>query len=100
MLLLDGFLGTVAEEVIMKLLLIGLLGACSSTDPLEVVVCEYTGCDQLCVEVESSWACTDTAAMWESCYDDGFKVCEAQADNTCGWTVVDQAGWDECVGDS
>jgi hypothetical protein len=80
----------------MNLLLVVLLGACGSTEP-EVVSCEFTGCDQLCVEVGSTWSCGDTAAMWESCYDDGFKVCEAQPDNTCGWTVVDQAGWDDCV---
>jgi|GEM_PF-4060276 len=81
----------------MRLFLILLVSACGSGEE-EVVTCEYKGCDQLCVEAGSEdWYCTDTAALWETCYDDGYKVCEAQADNTCGWTVVDQDGWDECV---
>ena len=68
--------------------------ACSVNEPIE---CEYTGCDQLCVEVGEDWQCTDTASPWEQCYDDGYKVCEPQEDGTCGWTIVDQEGWDRCV---
>ena len=67
----------------------------------EELRCEYTGCDSRCVEEDESrqWeACADTATVVELCYDEGYQACEAQDDNTCGWTMVDQAGWDECVG--
>ena len=64
------------------------------------LACEYTGCDELCVEVGSEWVCTDTAAPFEDCYDDGYQRCEAQSDGTCGWTMLDQEGWDTCIQES
>lgn len=76
----------------MSLLLLAL-AACDREPP----TCVYTGCDELCVEEGAAWECTDTAAAWEACYDQGFQVCEAQPDHTCGWTMVDAAGWDACV---
>lgn len=63
----------------------------------EALQCEYVGCDELCIEVGEEWACTDTAAPFEICYDQGYQLCEAQSDGTCGWTMLDQAGWDACV---
>ena len=64
------------------------------------LACEYPGCDELCIEVGSEWSCTDTAAPFEDCYDDGYQRCEAQSDGTCGWTMLDQAGWDTCIQES
>lgn len=69
----------------------------TDTQDTQPLACEYTGCDELCVEVGSEWFCTDTAAPFEACYDEGYQLCEAQSSGSCGWTMLDQAGWDTCI---
>lgn len=86
-----------------------VLAACSvtpatqiATEPpteadTDVLVCEHPGCDGLCVPQGSTWTCTDTAARWELCYLEHHQRCEAQPGGACGWTMLDESGWDACV---
>jgi hypothetical protein len=55
-------------------------------------------CDRLCVpeRAQDSAQCLDTYGERTVCYDLGFQRCERQPDGACGWTMLDQRGWDAC----